>query len=121
MTDKQMELIRKQLPALTRVPWNEWTEEQKQLDMELSCISMINSILAYGGGGFDAETVMRREENGYHNYLDKYVKMFGRERVVELIQGQIESIVGIRDCVYEDSDGCTYNSIIWVDEQQGGI
>lgn len=117
MTDRQIELIRKQLPARTQVPWREWTEEQKQIDRELDCVSMINSILAYGGFGFDAETVMQREENRYHNYLAEYVKLFGRDKVVELIQGQINSIKHINSNVHTDSEGCTYNSIVWVDEQ----
>ena len=113
MTDKQMDLIRKQLPARTRVPWKDWTEEQKQIDRELSCISTINSILAYGGLGYDAETIMKREEESYHNYLADYVKLFGRKKVIELIQGQINSIERIAYNVATDSEGCSYNSIIW--------
>lgn len=116
MTDKQMDLVRKQLPARSRVPWKEWTDEQKRIDRELSCISMINSILAYDWYGQDAEQVMRYEENAYNNYLEEYVDLFGRDRVVEFIQGQINSIKEIKRNVHTDSEGLSYNSIIWIDD-----
>jgi hypothetical protein len=43
--------------------------------------------------------------------------LFGRDKVVELIQGQINSIKHINSNVHTDSEGCAYNSIVWVDEQ----
>lgn len=125
MTDKQFEQKKKELREEMNEQGFGWIngnyikppEEYKLRKEELSCISMINSILAYGGFGFDAETVMEHEERAYYNYLAEYVKIFGRKKVVELIQGQIDSIKGIESNVYTDSEGCTYNSIIWVDEQ----
>ena len=125
MTDKQFEQKKKELREEMNEQGFGWingnyikpSEEYKLREEELSCISMINSILAYGGFGFDAKTVMEREEKSYYNYLADYVKTFGREKVVELIQGQIDSIKGIESNVYTDSEGCTYNSITWVDEQ----
>lgn len=116
MTDKQMDLIRKQLPARSQVPWKEWSEEQKKIDKELSCIDMINSILAYHWFGEDAEWVMQHEEKAYKNYLAEYVDLFGRDRVVKLIQEQIDSIDSIKRNVHTDSEGLSYNSIIWIDE-----
>ena len=116
MTDKQMDLIRKQLPARSRVPWKEWTDEQKQIDKELSCIEMINSILAYNWLGESAEQIMSDEENKRHNYLAEYVYLFGRDRVVELIQAQMDSIDVIRHNVHIDSEGVCYNAIIWIDD-----
>ena len=113
MTDRQMDLIRKQLPARSQVPWKDWTEEQKQLEKELSCIDMINSILAYDWFGEDAESVMAHEEKAYKNYLAEYVELFGRNKVVELIQEQINSISTIQRNVHTDSEGVTYNSIVW--------
>ena len=86
-------------------------EEYRLRKEELSCISMIDSILAYGGFGLTAEQVMVFEESSYHNYLEQYVKLFGRNKVVELIQGQIDSIESISRGVFTDSEGCTYNSI----------
>ena len=86
-------------------------EEYRLRKEELSCISMIDSILAYGGFGFTAEQVMKNQERAYHNYLEDYVKVLGRDKVIELIQGQIDSIASISHCVFTDSEGCTYNSI----------
>lgn len=86
-------------------------EEYRLRKEELSCISMIDSILAYGGFGFTAEQVMKNQERAYHNYLDQYVKLLGRTKVVELIQGQIDSISSISHGVFTDGEGCTYNSI----------
>ena len=86
-------------------------------DRELWCIEMINSILCYNCQGFtDAEAVMQHEEKRYHNYLAEYVEMFGRDKVIDLIQGQIDSIAGVRNCVHIDSEGLSYNSIVWKEE-----
>lgn len=90
-------------------------KEYELRSKELDCIAMINSILAYGGFGYTAEEVMQREERGYHNYLADYVKELGRDRVIALIQGQIDDVVRIRHNVGTDSEGCTYNSIVWKD------
>lgn len=113
MTDNEMKIIKKQLPFRTQIPWSKWTEEQKRLDRELSCIDMINSILTYNWSGEDAEWIMQHEEKAYHNYLAGYVEMFGRKKVVELIQGQINSIKEIKRNVHTDSEGLSYNSIVW--------
>ena len=86
-------------------------EEYRLRKEELRCISMIDSILAYGGFGFTAEQVMKNQERAYHNYLEYYVKALGRDKVIELIQGQIDSIASIRHGVFTDGEGCTYNSI----------
>ena len=81
---------------------------------ELNCISMINSILCYSCRGFeDAESVLKYEEKSHHNYLADYVKALGRYKVIVLIQDQIDSIAGIKDGVFTDSEGLTYSSIIW--------
>ena len=113
MTDRQMDLIRKQLPKRTQVPWSEWTDEQKRIDKELSCISMINSILAYNWFGESAEQIMQMEERAYKNYLAEYVALFSRNTVVDLIQEQINSIRCIKRNVHTDSEGVSYNSIVW--------
>lgn len=91
-------------------------QEYELRERELSCISMINSILAYSCHGYTAEEVMAHEESAYRNYLADYVEMLGREKVVALIQGQIDSIDHVEQNVYTDSEGLMYNSIIWKDE-----
>lgn len=81
-----------------------------------SCISMIDSIICYSGFGKSAKQILEDEEKAYHNYLEKYVKELGREKVLELIQGQLDDIVDIKVGVYTDYEGCTYNSIVYRDE-----
>ena len=88
-------------------------KEYELRQQELSCINMINSILAYDWFGQDAEWVMQHEEKAYKNYLAKYVALFGRKKVVELIQNQINSIKSIMRNVHTDNEGLSYNSIIW--------
>lgn len=94
-----------------------WIEPPKEVELkleELDCIDMINSILAYGCSGYkDAEVVLKYEEDSWHNYLADYVKNLGREKVIALIQGQIDSMIGVRYGVYTDGEGGTYNSIVW--------
>ena len=88
-------------------------KEYELRQQELSCINMINSILAYDWFGQDAEWVMQHEEKAYKNYLAEFVALFGRKKVVELIQGQINSIKSIMRNVHTDSEGLSYNSIVW--------
>ena len=117
MTDKQLDQARADIRAKgygwIDGKYHKPTKKYELLEKELSCIDMINSILAYGGFGYTAEEVMQREERSYHNYLADYVKELGRDRVIALIQGQIDDIVRIRHNVGTDSEGCTYNSIVW--------
>lgn len=125
MTDKQLELAKQQLREEMNSKGYGWIDgkhikpspELYLRDRELWCIEMINSILAYQGRGMeDAEAVMQSEERRYHNYLAYYVQLLGRDRVVELIQAQIDDIKFVAQNVGTDSEGCTYNSIIWRDE-----
>ena len=125
MTDKQFEQEKKELREEMNSQGFGWINgkyikppvEYQMMERKLDCISMINSLLCYNYSGCtDAEKVMEREENSYHNYLAEYVKLFGKNNVIALIQEQINSIVGIRRNVATDSEGVSYNSIIWVDE-----
>ena len=81
---------------------------------ELSCIDMINSILCYTCRGCkDATKVFEYEEHSKFNYLKKYVDTLGKNKVISLIQGQIDSISGVNENVFTDDEGVRYNSIIW--------
>lgn len=121
MTDRQYEQKKEELRKEMRSIGCGWIDgkyikppkEYELRERELSCISMINSILAYNWFGEDAEGIMRMEEHGYKNYLAEYVTLFSRKRVVELIQEQINSIKNIKRNVHTDGEGVTYNSIIW--------
>lgn len=121
MTDKQLEQKKKELREEMNAQGYGWIngkyikppKEYEVRDRELSCISMINSILAYNWFGEDAERVMENEEKAYKNYLAEYVALFGRKKVVELIQEQMGSIRTIKRNVHTDNEGISYNSIVW--------
>lgn len=121
MNDKQLDQAKKQLREEMNSHGYGWIDgefvkpppEYTLRSEELSCIGMINSILAYNWHKQTAEEIMQMEERAYHNYLADYVELFGRDKVVALIQEQINSIDRIKHCVYTDSEGVTYNSIIW--------
>lgn len=126
MTDKQYEQAKKSLKEEMNAKGFGWIngkyikppQKYKIRETELSCISMINSILCYSCEGYkDAKTVIEHEESSYHNYLEEYIKLLGRDRVIDLIQDQINSIGYVRSCVHTDSEGVSYNSIVWADEQ----
>lgn len=122
MNDKQFEQIKRELRAEMTAKGVGWingtyikpSKEYELRTKELDCISMINSILCYSCRGFkDAESVLQYEEKSYHNYLSDYVKTLGRDKVIILIQDQINSIAEIKDGVFTDNEGLTYSSIIW--------
>lgn len=121
MTDNQLEQKTRELRDEMNAQGFGWingkyikpSKEYVMREEELSCIGMINSILSYGGLGLDAETVMKNQEESYHNYLAQYVNILGRKKVIELIQGQINSIKEIKRNVHTDSEGLSYNSIVW--------
>ena len=122
MNDKMLEQKKKELREEMNAKGFGWIDgkyirpptEYAIREEELRCIDMINSILCYNCMGYtDAEKVMQYEETSYHNYLADYVKVLGRDKVVALIQEQINSINNINISVYTDSEGLTYNSINW--------
>ena len=122
MNDKQLSLAKKQLREEMNAKGYGWIngkyhklpKEYEFRHDELNCIEMINSILAYNCSGMtDAEAVMQHEERSYHNRLADYVKELGRDKVVSLIQGQIDSIDYVKCGVHTDGEGLTYNSIVW--------
>ena len=110
-----MKAIRKTLYAKPRAEWN---DKEKRLSVELSCIDMINSILIYHNN-----IVTDYSYNTYlMNYINgtDYVKVaLGKARVDELIAQQQQEVAKaiVKVATYEDNEGCTYNSIVWADEQ----
>lgn len=118
MNDFELEMEKKRLRDLgcgwKNGVYYKGTPEQEIRKRELSCIEMINSILAYNCKGYtDAKAVLEYEKYCYHNYLESYVAEFGEERVLELIQDQIDSIDCVHVGVSRDFEGLTYNSIQW--------
>lgn len=122
MTDKQLEQARRDLFEEMRSHGYGWIngkyiqppKRYRIREEELSCIGMINSILCYNCRGYkDAEKVVEYEQRSYHNYLEDYIKTLGRNKVIALIQVQIDSISGVSEDVFTDDEGVTYSSIVW--------
>lgn len=127
MTEKQIQAAKDALHEKyygdeCRLPSNlkqPWTKEDEVLEEELSCRNMINSMLVYGDkveeGNYD-----------YERYLKPYTKkgtwhdgLITEQRLTELIAEQkkdFEKAI-VRRNVYTDSEGCSYNSCRWADEQ----
>jgi hypothetical protein len=97
-----------------------WTKEDEILEEELSCRSMINSILIYGGRtdkeSYDYKRYLMRYVTGtvYNNYKG----LLTEQRVNELIEEQKADFAKavVRSNVYTDGEGCSYNSCVWADE-----
>lgn len=122
MNDKQFEQAKKQLREDKRAIGCGWIngnyikppKEYALREEELSCINMINSILCYILiGEKDAATVLRKDHSRKYSYLSEYVDSLGEEKVIQLIQEQIDDIAYIKNSVYTDWEGLTYNAIVW--------
>lgn len=119
LTDKEVEEIRDSLRK-KGIGWvngvyHEGTPEEERLFDELECIDMINSILAYSPFTFKSENLSSEAEQALKDrYLKKYIEILGSNRVLGLIKGQIKAISFIKQDVYTDSDGLSYNRIVWV-------
>ena len=114
MNDKQFEQAKKQLREDMRAIGCGWIngnyikppKEYALREEELSCVNMINSILCYSiRGEKDAAAVLWKERSRKYS--------LGEEKVIQLIQEQIDDIAYIKDSVYTDGEGLTYNSIVW--------
>ena len=80
-----------------------------------SAWEMIESVLAYNWqSGKSAKEFLDWELNDrYHSYLEEYVKLLGYDTILNLIQQEMDDIDHIKKAVFTDSDGLTYNSIIY--------
>ena len=78
---------------------------------------MVSSILAYDWNKNDGETAKQLLDwelnDRYHSYLEEYVKLLGYDTILNLIQQEMDAIDHIDQAVFTDSDGLTYNSIIY--------
>lgn len=115
MTQREIDAAKKTLPS--RFEYKNWTEEQKKLDEELSCREMVNSCLCYGSiKDFWEECPWRW---GDKSYAASHIRKLGMERVKEIVKEQEADFAKaiVRRNVFTDSEGVTYNSILWADEQ----
>lgn len=83
------------------------TPEEKEVHKRISCIEMINSIIAYHGLEMDYILSNR--------YMADHLEELGLLTVMELAQAQIDEVAYIKHDVFTDSEGCSYNSIVWKD------
>lgn len=86
------------------------TEDERKELRELSVREMVNSILCYGNA---SSGVGEYDRNRYFIEADK---LLGKEQVNSIIYEQTKYFRGhakVLSGVYEDEEGCTYNSIEW--------
>ena len=86
------------------------TEEERKELRELSVREMVNSILCYGNASYG---VGEYDRNRYFIEADK---LLGKEKVNSIIEDQTKYFrehAKVIHGVYEDGEGCTYNSIQW--------
>lgn len=109
MTGKEIEKLKNSLPKWENGKPPVLTAEQKQIDRELWCREMINSILIYHGKA----NIINDE------YLKKYIEELGIETVEKLVKEQVEDFekATVLHDVSRDYEGVSYNSIIWADEK----
>lgn len=92
------------------------TKEDETLLEELACREMINSCLVYGSDPFQLiEKWWYMHGYCKRSYMSDYEDTLGKKRVKELYKEQLADIrkATVKHNVYEDSEGCTYNSIDW--------
>ena len=86
------------------------TEDELKELKELSVRQMVNSILCYGNA---SSGVGEYDRNRYFIEADK---LLGKEKVNSIIDDQTKYFrehAKVLYGVYEDEEGCTYNSIEW--------
>lgn len=99
-------------------------EEKDLMSREISCRKMINSIMCYHG----INAPYNENTDEFDRYLKPYAyqmggeyersRFIGKERVLELISEQQEDFrkAEVKENVYTDDEGLSYNSIVWADE-----
>ena len=120
MTDKQLEAARQEIKARYPDPDEEWSDEDADTAYELRCRDMINTILVYGGA--DA---VKKGSNKYMDSLLPFTRhpsphggVISVSRLDELIAEQLDSFsrAKVVKNSYTDSEGVSYNSIVWEDD-----
>lgn len=119
MTRKEIERAKATLPK----GWEEWksaTPEQKMLSRELAWREYVNSCLAYGQFSHVIEDCKLSHE--LYRWGTAVTYHIGEEltipRAIELALEQKADFAKAKvyKNVYTDSEGCSYNSVVWHDE-----
>lgn len=117
MTQKEIKTTRESIRGLL---FKDMTLEQRLLYEELACREMINSCLCYHGikGGKEEFYKVCTWRWGSKSYAQPYIDSLGKDRVEELFKEQEKDFkkATVKYNVATDSDGVSYNSIIWADE-----
>lgn len=110
MTRKQIKTAKEALPS-----YKDRNAEEQQLYTELSCREMINSCFAYG----QAYNFYTPSTDTFGCFATDYIETLGEATVKRLFSEQSADFAKayVKHDVYQDSEGCSYNSIVWEDEQ----
>lgn len=105
--EQKINVLKMKLP-LNRA---EWTNKEELLDKEISCREMMISIFAYWGIG----SIKNEGSFCFEQYLKKYLIALGRKRFDKIRDEMVAEFekATVNKGVYEDHEGCTYNSIKW--------
>lgn len=106
MNDIQFEILKKE---------HRGEDFNSPMQRRISCIGMINSVLAYHWTDKDKTPteMLEWELKRYHSYLKQYVDLFGYTEVLRLITEQMKDIEEIKTNIHTDSQGVQYNFIVW--------
>lgn len=114
MTSDQLGEIRKNLPsALQYNTPGVWSEEDKYLDTQLRCLSMIDSCLTYQTGFMTPQPNQASATNN-GSYANRFLDRLKGKDVRELYdcrKAYFDNHVRIIHGVDTDSEGITYNTI----------
>ena len=91
---------------------NQWTQEEVEEDVELSTISMIQSICAYANGVPTVDEVMSNQ------YMKSYIGQLGQDKVRKIVERELEhfSRAKVR-YAHTDSEGVSYNTIEYPEDR----
>ena len=85
------------------------TDEERE-KLETSCKRMLISTIAYdwiqGDSGY--QMITKSPE-----YLDQYINKLGKVRVIQLADDLISRVDHVEQDTATDSEGLSYNSIVW--------
>jgi hypothetical protein len=90
----------------------QWTQEEVDENVELSTISMIQSICAYANGVPTVDEVME------NRYMKDYIGQLGKEKVRAIVERELEhfSRAKVR-YAHTDSEGVSYNTIEYPEDR----
>lgn len=115
MTQKQLDAYETTIYHLKQSGVDVAREER-----EIACRRMINSCLCYGTGFFEKFRHWTYPDGyAFKSYADSYIRDLGEETVYKLYDEQKADFAKatVNKNVCTDSEGVSYNSIIWEDER----